>query len=137
MPTLIDTSVLYASTTSSETRHGEAAAAVRAASNDRLLLPVTILAETMSLVGSRRGLHHQRRLLDGVLASGIEIVPADADLVARAREIDREYEDAGFGFADCMLLATCERERIARVLSFDRRLAVFRPSFAPSLELLP
>jgi predicted nucleic acid-binding protein len=137
LPTLIDSSVLYASTTTSETRHEEAAAAVRAASNDRLLLPVTILAETMSLVGSRRGLHHQRRLLDGVLASGIEIVPAESTLVIRAREIDCEYEDAGLGFADCMLLATCEHERIERILTFDCMLAVFRPSFAASLQLLP
>lgn len=69
--------------------------------------------------------------------SGIAILGTDAGLVSSACAIDRAYADAGFGFADCVLLATCERERTARIMSFDRRLALYKPSFAGSLELIP
>ena len=67
----------------------------------------------------------------------IEVAAADEALLGRAREIDVAYADAGFGFADCTLLASCEALRCARVLSFDRRLVMYRPSFATTLEVLP
>lgn len=137
MPILIDTNVLFASATPSDTLHARAAAAMRLLAEETILLPANILAETLGLARARHGIHHQRVLWDAVLASGIDIVPVDAELIAAAREIDRAYADTGFGFADCLLLATCERERVARVLTFDRRLAAFKPSFAPALELLP
>jgi hypothetical protein len=36
-----------------------------------------------------------------------------------------------------VLLACCEHLRCSRVLSFDRKLALYRPTFAEHLELLP
>ena len=137
MPILIDTSVLIASAMPRETHHSAAAQAIREARPDELAIPVTVLTETLSLVRARYGLEYQRRLWDGVRASGIGVLPVDAALLERARAIDERYADAGFGFVDCTLLAACEEQRIARVLSFDRRLATYRPSFAPGLELLP
>lgn len=135
--TLVDTSVLVAASVSRETMHAQAAQAIRDAGSGTLGIPVSILAETMSFVRARYGSHHQRTLWDAIAGSGMEVLPADCDLVVAARRIDSGYSDAEFGFADCMLLATCERERAARVLSFDRRLAAYRPSFAPALEVLP
>lgn len=134
---LIDTSVLVAAARPRERRHAEAAGALRSAQGDGLGVPVTILAETMSLLGARSGLAQQRRFWDGFMDSGIDIVPVDRETLEVAREIERRYADAAFGFADCTLLAACERLRCARVLSLDRRLAVFRPSFAQMLALLP
>lgn len=120
-----------------EKHHAAAAAALESAASDSILMPSTILAETMSFVRARFGLEQQRRVWDSLSASGIEIIAVGAELIEAAREIDRSYADVGFGFADCTLLATCEQERVARVLSLDRRLAVYRPSFASGLELLP
>ncbi|MBA4370334.1 MAG: hypothetical protein C0418_02005 [Coriobacteriaceae bacterium] len=137
LPVLIDSSLLIAAMNARETHHGRAAAALESSATSGVLVPVTILAETMGLVGRRYGLHHQRRIWDAALGSALTILSADAALIEQARAIDRAYEDVGFGFADCMLLATCERERIARVLSFDRQLAAYRPSFAAALEVLP
>lgn len=111
--------------------------ALKDAEGASLGVPVSILAEAMSLLGARAGVEQQRRFWDGFTASGIEIISVDADLLEAARDIDRRYEDAGFGFADCTLLAACERLRCSSVLSFDRRLAAYRPSFASALELLP
>jgi predicted nucleic acid-binding protein len=134
---LVDTSVLIAAARPRERLHASAAAALKDAEGASLGVPVSILAEAMSLLGARAGIVQQRRFWDGFMASGIELVSIDADLLEAARDIDRRYEDAGYGFADCTLLAACERLRCSRVLSFDRRLAAYRPSFAPALELLP
>lgn len=137
MPTLIDTSALVAAMNVSESHHVRTAEALKRLAPGGLMVPATILAETMSFARARFGLDVQRRLWDGLAVAGIEIVPADAALIARAREIDAAYADAGFGFADCTLLATCEVTRIARVLTLDQRLAAYRPSFSAGLEILP
>lgn len=134
---LIDTSVLVAAARPRERLHGEAADALRRAQASRLGVPVSILSEAMSLLAARSGIESQRRFWDGFMHSGIEVIGVDIELLESAREIDERYRDAGFGFADCTLLAACERLKCARVLSFDRRLAAYRPSFATSLELLP
>jgi predicted nucleic acid-binding protein len=137
LPILTDTSFFIALARPREDDHLAAVAALRAVGNADLAMPVTLLSETMGLVLSRWGIAMQRQLWDAFTASGIDVVPVDAGILARAREIDERYADAGFGFADCTLLAACEELRTARVLSFDRRLAAYRPSFAPGLEVLP
>lgn len=137
MPILADTSVLLAAAVQRETKHKEAVAALQAASQHGIAVPVTILAETLGFAGSRYGLDHQRRLWDALSSSGIEVLPVGDDALAGAREIDKAYADAGFGFADCTLLAVCEEIRCARVLSSDARLRIYRPSFASALEVMP
>lgn len=136
MPILLDTSVLLAAAVQRESRHSDAAEAMRRL-DDGLVVPITILTETLCFVGTRYGLTYQRRLWDGVSTSGIEVVQVGPEALGRVRQIESKYADAGFGFADCTLLAVCEEMRTARILSFDRRLAAYKPSFAPSLEVLP
>jgi len=70
-------------------------------------------------------------------ASQFEVFAADTDLLDEARRIDERYADVGYGFVDFTLLASCEILKTARVLSFDRRLAAYRPSFASALEVMP
>lgn len=137
MSILIDTSVLLAAAVQRESRHETAAESLRAHAGDGLVVPLTILTEMLCFARSRYGVDQQRRMWDGLKTAGITVVPVDLSTLSLARDIDTRYSDVGFGFADCTLLATCEALRTARVLSFDRRLAVYRPSFAPSLEVLP
>ena len=134
---LVDSSVLIAAARSSERLHEQAVKALEARAADHLVVPTSILSETMGFLGRRLGVHQQRNFWDGFLDSGIELVTVDRELIESARDIDRRYEDAGFGFVDCTLLAACERLRCSQVLSFDRRLAAYRPSFASGLEVLP
>lgn len=129
--------MLIAAVRTRDASHVKAAEALESCAGERLAVPVTILAETMGFLARRDGLHHQRRFWDGFMESGIRLLPVDASLVAAARDIDRLYADAGFGFADCVLLASCESHRCQRVLSLDVRLAAYRPSFATGLELIP
>lgn len=134
---LVDSSALIALARSRDAYHDRAVAAFESVEGMRLGTPVVILAESMGFFARRDGAHAQRAFWDGFAASGIVTLPVDDELIEMAREIDRGYEDAGYGFSDSVLLATCERERCERVLSFDRRLAAFKPSFAEGLQLLP
>lgn len=137
MMALLDTSVLAAVASGRDTLHAQAVRALSDDAGSRLIAPVTVLTETMCLIRARYGVDAQRSFWDGFFAAGIEVVPLDDALLTAAREIEHRYEDAGYGFVDATLLATCEALRCARVLSFDRRLAAYRPSFATALEVLP
>lgn len=86
---------------------------------------------------TRYGFDHHRRLWANLQTSRVEILSVDTALLEEARRIDERYADIGYGFADCTLLASCELLGTARVLSFDRRLAAYRPTFAASLEIMP
>ncbi len=136
MPILVDSSFFIAAARPMETHHDAAVTALREL-DDELAMPSTILAESMGLVLSRWGVDAQRRLWDMFRASGIEVVAVGAEVLEVARGIGERYADAGFGFADCTLLAVCEELRTARILSLDRRLTAYRPSFAPALEVVP
>jgi predicted nucleic acid-binding protein len=131
MQALIDSSVLIAAARTTETNHAAARAAMERYAPGGLGVP------TMSFLRARLGIDQQRQFWDAFAVSGIELVAVDAEMLKSARAIDLAYADAGFGFADCTLLAACEQERVATVLSLDRRLALYRPSFAPALLLAP
>jgi len=137
LPILTDTSFFCAAVRTSDSNHAAAARALQRHESDQLAMPVTLLAETLGLVWSRSGVVRQRQAWDMFRASGIEVVPIGIEVLERARAIEERYADVGFGFVDCTLLAACEELRTARVLSFDRRLTAYKPSFAPSLEVLP
>jgi len=137
MPTLVDASVLVAAASRRDSLHSAASETLRAHAEDRLLVPITVLSESMSFLRARYGIDAQRRFLDAFSDSGIDVVDVDAALLARAREIEARYADAGYGFVDATLLAAVEAYRCPRVLSFDRRLAAYRPSFAHAIEVLP
>jgi predicted nucleic acid-binding protein len=137
MRALVDSSVFIAAARVGETHHEAAKAALERYAPGGLATPVTILAETMSFLRARLGVEQQRRFWDAFLASGIEVLPVGVELLEHARAIDAAYADAGFGFADCTLLAACESERVAVLLTLDHRLAAYRPAFAQSLVLEP
>jgi len=134
---LVDSSVLIAAARQRERLHGAAIAAISADEPRGLATPITIVAETMSFLRARVGVEGQRAFWDGFMRSGIEVIGVDIQLMEHARAIDRDYADAGLGFADCTLLAACERVGCARVLSFDSRLRAYRPSFAAALDVVP
>ena len=136
MRALVDTSVLYAAARPSESAH-KSASRTLARHDGELLVPETVLSELMNLVRFRGGVHAQRAYWDGFMKSGIQVLAADAELLEVARRIDRSYEDAGFGFVDCVLLASCEREQCSRLLTLDRTLSLYRPTFTQVLEILP
>ena len=137
MPILADTSVLVAAAVERESRHGQAREAIESHGTDGVIIPLSILTETLGFVLFRYGPARQRAVWSALMDADFEILPVDAPVLKAARDIDQRYEGTAYGFVDCTLLAACEELRIARILSFDARLASYRPSFAPALELLP
>lgn len=137
MPTVLDSSVLIAAARSSETHHKAAVAAMAAHEPGGLVLPVTVLTETLAFHRRRWGADIERAAWDRITSSSITLFEIDARVLRRARAIDSEYADASLGFVDATILACCEEARIATVLSLDRRLSCYRPTFAPVLEVLP
>lgn len=136
MRALVDTSVLYAAARPGEDAHESAVEALTMHAG-QLGVPETVLSELMSLIRVRAGVHIQRAYWDAFMKSGIEVIAADAELLQVARQIDHRYQDAGLGFVDCVLLAACEREKCSRLLTLDRALSLYRPTFAKALEILP
>jgi predicted nucleic acid-binding protein len=134
---VLDSSVLIAAALARDASHERAAQALSSHSREELVVPIAILAEAMAFLGRRVGVHGQRVFWDGFMESSIEILPVDAELVASARAIDADYDDVGFGFADCVLLASCERHECSKVLSLDSRLSAYRPTFGAELQLIP
>lgn len=102
-----------------------------------LVLPITVLTETLAFHRRRWGVDIERAAWERIAASSVTLLAIDGRILRRARAIDDEYADVGFGFVDATILACCEEARIATVLSLDRRLACYRPSFASALEVLP
>lgn len=137
MKAIVDSSALIAVARPRESAHVAVVETMQSYASGDLGVPATILGETMSFLRARLGIDGQCTFWDAFMRSGIEVIATDRPLLEAAREIDRRYSGVGFGFADCTLLATCESERCARVLSLDLRLAAYRPSFAPAIELLP
>lgn len=134
---LIDSGVLIGAAMPHDERHRDAESLLKAHARWHMGVPISVLSESMGFILRRAGGHRQRVFWDAFMRSGIELVPVDEDLIRHAREIDHAYADAGLCFADCTLLAACESLRCDTVLSFDRRLALYKPSFAKALTVLP
>lgn len=91
----------------------------------------------MAFLIARLGIEQQRRFWDAFMVSGIEVVAVDAAVLGEAREIDRAYADASFGFADCTLLAACETIKAGTLLTLDSRLGLYRPRYASGITIEP
>jgi predicted nucleic acid-binding protein len=134
---MVDSGALIGSAVPTDGYHARARATALSLAGQPHVSPVTIVAEAAGFIRLRYGLHHQRRFWDWVTEGSMDVLPVDLELIRQGRAIDEQYRDLGLGFADAILLACCERERCARIFTFDRRLAAFKPSFAPALELIP
>lgn len=134
---MVDTGALVGVAVPQDGYHRNARAAAVALAGQSHVSPVTIVAEAAGFIRWRYGLHHERMFWDWAAEGSLDLLSVDMDLIRDARTIDRQYSDLGLGFADAILLAACERERCARIFTFDKRLAAFKPSFAPALELIP
>lgn len=117
---LLDTSGLLAALDSSQRRHPEAAAALRAARGPLLLSPF-VLAELDYLLATRVGLHAALALLAEVARGAYRLEPFDAADIAMAHEIIEAFADLDVGLADASIVALSRRHNTLDVLTFDER----------------
>ena len=63
------------------------------------------------------------------------IGPAEA---ARMRSLLHQYSDLPMDLADAALVTTCEREKISKVFTLDRRdFSIYRPRHSSHFEIVP
>jgi predicted nucleic acid-binding protein len=108
------------------------------AGKESLALSLPILTESWLLVEARLGYHFADRLWKSVSDGVFELLELDGDDLGKALEIENRYSQARFGIVDATCFALCEKHRIRKVFTYDRRdFGIYRPRFVESLELLP
>lgn len=136
---LVDTGALYALIDKNDVNHSRASEFYRsAAGREVFCLTLPVLAEAWLLIEARLGRYYADRLWEAVCDGAFEILPLEREDLVSALEIERKYRDAGFGFVDATCFALCEKHKLRRVFTYDRKhFSTYKPTFAEALELLP
>jgi uncharacterized protein len=117
---LVDTSGLLAAIDASQTRHGEAAEALRRASPPLLLSPF-VLAELDYLLATRVSAMAEAALLAEVTGGAYRLEVMTAEDIGRAASIVEQYADLRLGLADASIVVLAERYGLLDVLTLDER----------------
>lgn len=136
---LVDTSGAYALVDRSDPNHERAAAFLRAEIHrEDFATCLPVLTEAWYLLSVRISAEAADQVLAAVIGGAFHLLEMDRSDLETALEIDRRYREADFGFVDSSCFALCERHRIGRVMTFDRRdFRIYRPTFCDFLELVP
>lgn len=132
----MDTSAFYALLDKNDRHHRHARTVHEHTRQEDLVTSLPILTEAWFLIKSRLGYHFANRVWDDVVKGAFELLEANEEDLARAQAIEKKYREAGLGFVDSISFALCEKNRIRKVFTYDvKHFGLYRPSFAPSLEL--
>ncbi|MBC7335608.1 MAG: PIN domain-containing protein [Clostridia bacterium] len=136
---LVDTGALYALVDRNDVNHAQAAEFYRrTAGREAFGITLPVLTEAYLLLEARLGIYYADRLWAAVGEGVFEVLPLEREDLLLALDIQRKYRDAGFGFVDATCFALCERHRLRRVFTYDRKhFSLYKPTFAEALELLP
>jgi len=136
---LIDTGALYALADRNDANHQRALRTFDSLSADEsVIVTLPILTEACWMLQERLGRTTEQTLWDDVVHGVFHLYQLDLADLARALEIERQYEVAAFGFTDACSLAATERMAIDTVFTFDRRdFTVYRTPKGAALRLIP
>lgn len=136
---LVDTGPLYALTDRRDMHHAEATEFYRSVAGvEPLLLPSPVLTEGWMFVKRRLGAVYANRMWESAVSGAFRLADVDELLLEQALDIERQYADSEFGLIDSVCFALCERMKIKRVFTFDRKhFSTYVPTFARHLELVP
>jgi predicted nucleic acid-binding protein len=97
-----------------------------------------VLTESWLLLEARLGRSVANKVWGAVHRGVFELLELEREDLKAALEIELKYQDAGFGFVDATCFALCEKHKIRKVFTYDRKhFSLYRPRFASHLELLP
>jgi predicted nucleic acid-binding protein len=78
------------------------------------------------------------RVLHWLTAGHLRLIDLRETEIRRMRQIIRKYSDLPMDLADAALVAACERMKIRRVFTVDKRdFMVYRPAHVSSFDILP
>ena len=117
MAVVLDASVVIAFLDPRDAGHDEAIAALRATTEDQLILPASALAEV--LVGAHReGAEAVRHVGAFLEDAGILIEPITAEIARRAAQLRARHR--GIGLPDALVMATGDLLAAKGILTADR-----------------
>lgn len=131
---LADASALVALLDKDDESHELCVQAMKAI-HDPLATVWPALTEAFHLVGgSSRAVE---ALFDMVGDEALAILPLDASDAPRMKELMRKYRDLPMDLADAALVRVAERERLSRIVSFDRHFKVYALPRRTKFTVLP
>ncbi len=137
MTVILDTSFLLAVTYRRDRNHLKARAVLSTMPIVQIL-PTPVLFETFYMLTARTHYQQAVTFFESVLNGNFAIIEPTAQDMQRMLEIQKQYRDAEFDFADTAIMALAERLNISQSYSFDQRdFQIFRPHQGAFLEVLP
>jgi uncharacterized protein len=119
---LVDASALIALLDRGDRNH-ETCVSALASIEDPLLTVWPAVTEAMHLLGDAPP--GQEAIFDMIDDEALAVAELDRSDVRRMKTLMRKYRDLPMDFADAALVRVAERERLNRVLTFDRHFRVY------------
>lgn len=137
MIVVADTGALYALIKADDDWHSRVYDWWRSARRE-VVVPVTVLPEVTYLLQTRISPIAEEAFVASVADGEFVVEELEAEDIARAAALMRQYTDLPLGFVDASIVAIAERLGSRDLLTTDRRhFSVVRPRHASALRLLP
>jgi uncharacterized protein len=136
---LVDTGALYALIDKNDINHSKARQFYEGAiKKESMAISLPILTEAWLLVEARLGEYFANKLWQSALKGIFDILEIESEDLSKALEIEIKYQKTGFGFVDATCFALCEKYKINKVFTYDKKhFGIYKPSFAKFLEIYP
>lgn len=136
---LVDTGALYALIDRNDINHEEAKKFYqKIVGKESLVILIPVLTEAWLLIDARLGIHFANKIWQAATNGIFEIIDLKQEDLRGALEIENKYKEVGFGFIDAACFYICEKYKIRKVFTYDRKhFSIFKPKFTNSLEILP
>jgi predicted nucleic acid-binding protein len=135
MPLLVDTGILYALADRTDAWHQKSRRYLQSA-RQRLLAPVSILAEVCYLLRERIGEQAELAFVASIAAGEVAVEDLKASDWTRIAELMEQYD--AIGMVDASVIAIAERLKIDTLATTDRRhFTMVRPAHVERLTLVP
>lgn len=123
----VDSSAYFAANDPRDSNHTAAATTLRRLRQERAEMYTTnyVVAETHTLLLTRRNRDVAIQVLDRILASDTRIIRATEGDERRAREIVRQYTDKDYSLIDAISFAVMQRLHLRLVWTYDHHFAQF------------
>jgi predicted nucleic acid-binding protein len=76
-------------------------------------------------------------LCDMISDGALKLIPLEAPDLARIKQLMQKYRDVPMDFADAALVCAAERERLTRIVTFDRHFEIYRLPRRARFQVLP
>ncbi len=136
---LVDTGALYALIDKNDINHLNATQYYKAVvEKESLVVSLPIITEAWLLIEARLGKYFANKFWEAGLGNVFDILEIDKNDLEAALEIEKKYDKTGFGLVDSTCFALCEKHKIRKVFTYDRKhFSIYKPTFAKSLDIVP